>query len=221
MNSDVPNWIRELSRGPNIVAKKFSGYLINGYRFHTKRHDARRKTQNSGVTLVALTQSFASSKDEHPITKNVVYYGRINDILELDYYAHFKVVIFRCDWFEVGEDNHGLTYVHFNKKCYQDEPFVLAAQVHQRFYIQDPFDENKQYVMKTIPRDLFIVDDQLDINSQEIYGNEPFDNSINLPRAHDEFEVELVRKDLPATIVEMTSAMPYSELDEVESGDEH
>ena len=71
------------------------------------------------------------------------------------------------------------------------------------------------------PRDLFIPDDQLDFDSQEIYENDPFDNSMNFPRAYDEFEIELVRKDLPATIVEITSAMPYSELDEVESKDEH
>ena len=134
---------------------------------------------------MALTQSFASSKDDHPITKNVVYYGRINDILELDYYAHFKVVIFKCDWFGVGEDNHGLTYVYFNKKCYQDEPFVLASQVHQCFYVQDPFDENKQYVMKSIPREFFIIDDQLDFESQEIYGNESLDNFMNFAMPHE------------------------------------
>ena len=173
------------------------------------------------MTLVALTQSFASSKDEHPITKNVVYYGRINDIFELDYYAHFKVVVFKCDWFEVGEDNHGLTYVHINKKCYQDEPFVLASQVHQCFYVQDPFDENKQYVMKSIPRDLFIIDDQLDFESQESYCNEPFDNSMNFAQPHDEVEIELVRKDMPTTIIEMTPIVPHLELDEVESRDEH
>lgn len=32
---DVPPQLREFSRGPNNVAKRFSGYLVNGYRFHT------------------------------------------------------------------------------------------------------------------------------------------------------------------------------------------
>lgn len=119
MKDDVPFQLKELSRGPNTVAKRFSGYLVNGYRFHTTKRDARRKTQNSGVTLVSLTASFASSRDENPKTEPITYYGAINDIIELDYYGHFKFVLFRCDWFEV-EDKYGLTCVHFNKKCYQD-----------------------------------------------------------------------------------------------------
>ena len=46
----VPFWLKELSRGPSSVARRFSGYVINGYRFHTVEREARRKTQNSGVT---------------------------------------------------------------------------------------------------------------------------------------------------------------------------
>ncbi|GAB2284221.1 hypothetical protein Dimus_018687 [Dionaea muscipula] len=56
-----------LAKGPNPVATKYGGYVINGYRFHTRMHDARCKTQNSGVTLNALTSSFASSKDQNPV----------------------------------------------------------------------------------------------------------------------------------------------------------
>ena len=34
LQEDVPDLIKQLSRGPNVVAKRYSGYLINGYRFH-------------------------------------------------------------------------------------------------------------------------------------------------------------------------------------------
>ena len=64
LQEDVSDLIKQLSRGPNSVAKRYSGYLINGYRFHVGQRDARRKTQNSGVTLIASTTSFASSKDK-------------------------------------------------------------------------------------------------------------------------------------------------------------
>ncbi|KAJ1405815.1 putative transposase, Ptta/En/Spm, plant, partial [Sesbania bispinosa] len=46
------------------------------------KRDARRKTQNSGVTLVSLTPSFASSKDENPKIEPIPYYGAITDIIE-------------------------------------------------------------------------------------------------------------------------------------------
>ncbi|XP_049382842.1 uncharacterized protein LOC125847219 [Solanum stenotomum] len=89
--------VQEYIRGPNSVAKRYSRYLINGYRFHVRQRDARRKTQNTGVTLVASTTSFASSKDKNPIAAELTYYRRIVDIVELDYYGHFKVVLFNYD----------------------------------------------------------------------------------------------------------------------------
>ncbi|XP_070010337.1 uncharacterized protein [Nicotiana sylvestris] len=128
LKEDVPDLIKQLSFRPNSIAKRYSGYLINRYRFHTRQRDGRRKIQNSGVILVSLTTSFASSKDKNPIDENLTYYGRIVDIVELGYYGHFRVVLFKCNWYEIEEDIYGLTYIYFNKKCYQNKPFVLPSQ---------------------------------------------------------------------------------------------
>ena len=54
--------IKELIKGPNNIVLSFSRYLINGYKFHTRRHDIKCKIQNNGITLSTLTSSFASSK---------------------------------------------------------------------------------------------------------------------------------------------------------------
>lgn len=144
--------------------------------------------------MVSLTPSFASSKDENPTTAAITYYGAINDIIELDYYGHFKFVLFKCDWFEVEKDKFGLTCVKFNKKCYQNDPFVLPSQVHQCFYVQDPLNANRHYAMKTVPRDLFSLGDQSNVAAQEAHQNDPFgDNDIELSWA---------REDMPATIIE-------------------
>ncbi|XP_020978148.1 uncharacterized protein LOC110271528 [Arachis ipaensis] len=211
LRHDVPNWIKELSRGPTQCAKRYSGYFINGYRFHTRQREVRRKTQNSGVTLVALTTSFASTKDANPIHENVSYYGRVNDIIELDYYGNFKVTLFKCDWYEAREDAYGSTYVHFNKKCYQEEPFVLACQVHQCFYVQDAFNKNKHYVMKTVPRDLFSISDQVAIDAEDTYENEPFDNSTVPSIPNDDGEVDLVRNDLNEVLVDVAKEVYFSQ----------
>ncbi|KAL4327722.1 hypothetical protein AHAS_Ahas13G0128500 [Arachis hypogaea] len=211
LRHDVPNSIKELSRGPTQCAKRYSGYFINGYRFHTRQCEVRRKTQNSGVSLVALTTSFASTKDANPIHENVSYYGRVNDIIELDYYENFKVTLFKCDWYEAREDAYGSTYVHFNKKCYQKEPFVLACQVHQCFYVQDAFDKNKHYVMKTVPRDLFSISDQVSIDAEDTYENEPFDNSTVPSLPNDDGEVDLVRNDLNEVLVDVAKEVYFSQ----------
>ncbi|WMV13399.1 hypothetical protein MTR67_006784 [Solanum verrucosum] len=228
LQEDVPDLIKQLSRGPNYVAKRYSGYLINGYRFHVRQRDAWRKTQNSGVTLVASTTSFANSKDKNLIAADLTYYGRIVDIVELDYFGHFKVVLFKCDWYEVENDTYGLTYVYFNKRCSQEEPFVLGSQVHQCFYVQDPYDQDRHYVMKTVPRDLFNMSDQVESNLPQSYENEPSEHLMGPSIPKDSGEVLLTRTDVPETIIDVPSEefvtqqleVEYEEELENESADE-
>ena len=57
-----------LSRGSNTLVTCFKGYIINGFRFHIKDYEAKRKTQNSRVVAIAETSSFASAQDMNPIT---------------------------------------------------------------------------------------------------------------------------------------------------------
>ncbi|XP_021775400.1 uncharacterized protein LOC110739246 [Chenopodium quinoa] len=92
----IPNNIIWLSKGPSYIAKKYTGYSVNGYRFHTMKRDANCVTQNSGVTLTAMTHSFASSKDQNPVEANVNYYGSITDIISISYHGYFCVVLFKC-----------------------------------------------------------------------------------------------------------------------------
>ena len=104
--------------GPNRVAKRFKGLIVNGFKFHTKDHERNRRGQNSGVVITTETSSFASAKDINPITGNVVYYGVLKDIIELNYYDKFKVVLFKCDWVDVYQgrgikyDEYGFTLVN-------------------------------------------------------------------------------------------------------------
>ncbi|KAL4365744.1 hypothetical protein AHAS_Ahas07G0136700 [Arachis hypogaea] len=212
MRQNVPNWIKELSRGPNKIAKRYS-------RFHTRQRKARRKTQNSGVTLVALTTSFASAKDPSPIWAKVSYYGRINDIIELDYFGNFKVVLFRCDWYETQNDGYGSSHVQFNKKCYQKNSFVLACQVHHCFYVQDPFDQNKHYVMKSIPRDLFNIGDETDVDPQAIYEKEPSDQLMGPSIPNDNGEIDLIRGDLHKVVIDASKGVLLSQEYNTESED--
>ena len=98
-NEYVLDYIVWLSEGPNPVAIRYKGYYINGFHFHTRKLDARCKTQNSWVTLQALTPSFAGDKDQNPIVGDVTYYGAIDEIFAIDYWGNFNVVLFRCGWF--------------------------------------------------------------------------------------------------------------------------
>ncbi|KAH0688879.1 hypothetical protein KY289_016237 [Solanum tuberosum] len=132
-------------------------------------------------------------------------YIRIVDFVELDYYGHVKVVLFKCDWYEVENEADGLTYVYFNKRCSQEKPFVLGSQVHQCFYVQDPYDEDRHYVRKTVPRDLFNMGDEVEYNLPQNYENEPSEYLMGPSIPKDNGEVLLTRTDVPETIIDVPS----------------
>ena len=107
--------------------------------------------QNSGVSLVAYAMHFASSKDKNPVEAEMTYYGVIEHIWEIDY-TTFRVPVFRCKWVD---DNHGkkvdelgFTLVDFSREGHQKEPYIMASQAKQVFYMRDPSDENWHVVLQ-------------------------------------------------------------------------
>ena len=69
-----------------------------------------------------ITTSFSSSKDANPKIGNVSYYGAIEEILEVDYWREFNVVVFKCCWYQEENDLYGLTRVNFNKQHKSSDP---------------------------------------------------------------------------------------------------
>ncbi|XP_020082508.1 uncharacterized protein LOC109706120 [Ananas comosus] len=92
-NPTISQKVATLGRGPNKVARRLSGFIINGFRYHTISREENRKTQNSGVVNTSEIDG-------------VNYYGRLRDIIELNYYGNFKVVLFKCDWIDVHHSSY-------------------------------------------------------------------------------------------------------------------
>ena len=109
-------------------------------------------TQNNGVMLKATTESYSSARDQHPVSGEFTFYGVLTDIIELCYSKDLKFVLFKCNWVDnrrglVENDAFGFTLVNFTRLLYggnrlSDEPFILATQAQQIFYVQDPVEEN-------------------------------------------------------------------------------
>ena len=81
---------------------------------------------------------FSSSKDKYLIMASMCYFGVIEDIWVIDY-TSFRVPIFKCKWVDgnigVKTDDLGFTLVDLEKEGYTKEPFIMASQAKQVFFV--------------------------------------------------------------------------------------
>ncbi|KAH1046297.1 hypothetical protein J1N35_037081 [Gossypium stocksii] len=177
---------------------KYNGFIINGFRFHTKYRERLRRTQNCGLVVNSSITSYASARDSNPVEGNMDFYGLLTNIIELDYYGKWKVVLFRGDWADVNtargikNDQFGFTMVNFSQLIHTgeqliNESYVFSSQVKQVFYSKDPIDEGWYVVLRNSPRDLF------DMGNES--RNDIVERSETLP-----FPQQNLNENIPSTI---------------------
>ncbi|XP_020085892.1 uncharacterized protein LOC109708518 [Ananas comosus] len=151
----VSTELLQLARGPDRRVFCYSGYLINGFRFHTKEREETLKSQNSGVWVQG---------DDGYCSRD--YFGQLLDIIELQYQGSNKVFLFKCHWWDVctvgrgyREDNDGFFAVNTDRQLPTNaiDPYVLASQAQQVYYVEDINDPKWHFVIKTRPRDLYDI----------------------------------------------------------------
>ncbi|BBG93427.1 hypothetical protein Prudu_001433 [Prunus dulcis] len=128
-NNGVSENLRWLAAGPNMAVPLYRSYLIKGIKFNIKAQDDVRTTQNSGVYLLAQTMQVASAKDKNPILSNMGFYGVIQEIWTLTTKSLQSQSLV---------DELGFTLVDLSKIGHRNDQFVLASQVKQIFFVDDP-----------------------------------------------------------------------------------
>ena len=123
-----------LSRWPYETMKRIKYHVKNGLKFRCVNDVAHRKTQNSGASVV--------------MEGSVMYYGVLIDIIKLNYSDRIRHVLFKYRLVDV-HSNRGYKVNEFgfpmvNLTCLIhrgdkmiDEPFVLAFEISQVFYVED------------------------------------------------------------------------------------
>ena len=137
--STIPNTLRQMSYGFRTRVATYGCYDVNGFRFRSSKYESGKSgltTTNSGVCV--------SSVDEN---NNVLeYYGVIEDIIKITWEGsmHLELVLFDCHWFDPTPngvrqtENLGLIEVNHTSRLSNFDPFVMASQVTQVYYLPYP-----------------------------------------------------------------------------------
>lgn len=168
-----------LAIGPDNRVTRYNACNVNGYRFHTIDREKDRKTQNSGVVV----------KGEHD-RKTIQFYGVVTDIIEVEYlFGPNKVLVFKCDWWNVGssqgivvDKEWNTTSINHTRTWYLDQPFVLASQAEQVFYLKDMKLGGRWHIVeKVTPRgsyDVPEVNNNNDLEDDEAYQDNEFEYPV-------------------------------------------
>ena len=124
------------------------------------------KSQNSGVFGTFDTRSYASNHDNNVAVGGVPYYGKLVDIIELNYNGQFTVTLFKCQWANtttdrgIKRDDLGFTSVNFSRLIHvgdreHDEPYILASEAQLVYYVDDEMEKGWSVVVHLKPRDLY------------------------------------------------------------------
>ncbi|KAL5558570.1 hypothetical protein UlMin_034781 [Ulmus minor] len=144
----ISQQIRWLAHEPKREVLSYSGYGIGGYYYNTSEHDSRSTTQNSGAMVEAESLHMSTAKDKNPIYANMLYYGVIEDIWELNY-TQFKIPIFRCKWVDnkggVKVDENGFTLVDLNKEGRWSVVLTTKPKLYDRGDVCDNIEETPSF----------------------------------------------------------------------------
>lgn len=142
MNPNIANMIsidmEFLARGPKTDARRFTTYNINGFKFRTLSREQGWQTQNSVVFLTSDTSCIASNAYRNVREAAFPYYGKVEDIIELNYYGRFKVVLFKCQWADTTKgrgfkrDAWNFNCVYFSRLIHigdheEHDPYIEAS----------------------------------------------------------------------------------------------
>lgn len=195
-----------LAKGPDKHVTRYSGCIVNGVKYLVDSRDDRRITQNCGVQVEA----------EHN-NKIIDFFGILKDVVELRYRGNNHVVLFMCEWFDstyIVRDQF-FTSIDTKRKWYKDDPYILACQSKQVFYVQDTRLRGTWRVVQSVDHrhlwdpSLFQVQPELQVLSDQNRDVYQENQNCCVDYEVDNSEVAtLHRNDIDPEIVVLATAVP-------------
>ncbi|KAI3945671.1 hypothetical protein MKW92_004870 [Papaver armeniacum] len=129
-SEEATNGLSSLACGPQSM-KSYPCCVINGVCFWVRR-DKRLNAPNPGLHVLRKNED-----------KVIELFGLVTNVIELVYKLGQRVVLFSCEWFNTNPDENliekenNLVNICVSSKWYDDDPFVLANEAMQVFYVDD------------------------------------------------------------------------------------
>ncbi|KAK6784240.1 hypothetical protein RDI58_017694 [Solanum bulbocastanum] len=160
--------LKEVALGPESQVLTMNKYCVNGFKFQTEEVSKNKKTNNSGVYIQG---------DVDGIGQTIEYYGVIQEIIEVRYsgWPNKKVVLSWCEWFDPShrgtkvDHQHNIIEVKHNRKYRSYDPFIIAQNAKQVYYVSYPLRRDKfdwWVVIKSKPVGRIEIDNVLDVAFQ-------------------------------------------------------
>ncbi|CAA0817961.1 Unknown protein [Striga hermonthica] len=135
LNGITNEYMQDLAKGPLRKIKSYSGYMVNGFKFHTLGCGTSKSTMNSGVCIKG--SNFSVEND---------FYGRLVDVVEVGYNGFHTntIVLFKCEWFDPTargmniHKDYKLVDINHKRRFDRYEPFMLGMQAKQVFFCEYP-----------------------------------------------------------------------------------
>jgi hypothetical protein len=136
-------------RGSRETFVRYNIYVVNYKLFCTLAFDVRK------ITCV-------------PIVDGEIYYGKLTEVIEVEYFYKTKYVMFKCNWTDNMRDRgdkvdeYDLLLVNFKNLVHRreqtiDEPYVLTSQVDLIFYVKDERNPDWACAVRTKSRNVYDV----------------------------------------------------------------
>jgi len=166
-----------------MVHFNINAYNINEFKFRTLAREEGLRTQNSGVFLMSNTSCVSSSNDGNIRQADLPYYGKLEDIIQINYYGQFCVTLFKYKWADTTrdkgykKDQWNFNCVNFDRLIHigdheEHEPYIEASQAQMVYYVDDMVNEGWSIVVHIKPRDLYDMGEEVEEN---VYENEPYE----------------------------------------------
>ncbi|KAM1234555.1 hypothetical protein ACFX2J_004118 [Malus domestica] len=154
----------------------YNGIIKNYTRWHLHGEDENDETDESNND----SDSDGSENDVINMEQDDDMHV-LKDVVELRYTEGNRVVLFNCEWYDIVRkgtgykiDRYGIISINTTRKLHTKEPFVLANQATQAFYVREIKNKAWSYVVEMKPRNVYempnVDDDDEPYQEEEVHG---------------------------------------------------